>query len=92
MNPYSVFPNFRESEFQNLKGKLKERCRLTNKPVQPGVKEALQIDTTDGKITITYYKNGKLMIQSSPSNPEYVWLSNEISKYFSSLVDGKIED
>jgi len=65
---------------------------LTNKPVQPGIKEALQIDTPDGKITITYYKNGKLMIQSSPSNPEYVWLENEISKYFSSLVDKKIED
>ena len=92
MNPYRVFPNFRESEFQNLKGKLKERYRLANKPVQPGTKEALQIDTPDGKINITYYKNGKLMIQSSPSNPEYVWLANEISKYFSSLVDGKIED
>jgi len=92
LDPYSVFTNVRESEFQNLKGKLKERGGLTNKPVQPGTKEALQIDTPDGKITITYYKNGKLMIQSSPSNPEYVWLANEISKYFSSLVDGKIED
>ncbi len=60
---------------------------LANKPVQPGTKEALQIDTPDGKITITYYKNGKLMIQSSPSNLEYVWLVNEISKYRSSLVD-----
>jgi len=92
LDPYSVFTNFRESEFQNLKGKLKERCELTNKPVQPGTKEALQFDTPDGKITITYYKNGKLMIQSSPSNPEYVWLANEISKYVSSRVDGKIED
>ena len=92
MNPYRVFPNFRESEFQNLKGKLKERCSLTNKPVQPGTKEALQIDTPDGKITITYYKNGKLMMQSSPSNPEYVWLVDEISKYSSSLADEKIEN
>jgi len=89
LNPYSVFPNFRESEFQNLKGKLKERGGLTNKPIQSGTKEALQIDTPDGKITITYYKSGKLMIQSSPSNSEYVWLANEISKYFSSLVDNR---
>ena len=90
MNPFSVFPNFRESEFQNLKGKLKERCKITNKPTQPGTKEALQIDAPDGKITITYYNSGKLMIQSSPFNSEYVWLSNEISKYSSNLVDGKI--
>jgi len=92
LNPYRVFPNFRESEFQNLKGKLKERCRFTNKPVQLGTKEVLQIDTPDGKIIITYYKNGKLMIQSSPSNPEYVLLVDEISKYFSSLANEKIEN
>ena len=87
MDPYSVFTNFRESEFQNLKGKLKERCELTNKPVQPGTKEALQIDTPDGKITITYYKNGKLMVQSSPSNTEYELLVNDIIEYFSNLVE-----
>ena len=85
MNPYSVYPNFRESEFHNLKGKLKERYRLTNKTVQLGTKEALQIDTPDGKITITYYKNSKLMLQGSPSNPEYEWLANGISNYYSSL-------
>ncbi len=85
MKPYRVFTNFRESEFQSLKGHLKERYELINKPVQPGTKEALQIDTPEGKITITYYKNCKLNIQSSTSNPEYVWLENEISKYFSSL-------
>jgi len=84
LKPYRVFPNFRESEFQSLKGHLKERYELINKPVQPGTKEALQIDT-EGKITITYYKSGKLMIQSSTSNPEYVWLENKISEYFSSL-------
>ena len=85
MKPYRVFPNVRESEFQYLKGTLKERFRLIDKPAQLGTKEALQIDTPDGKITITYYNNRKLMIQSSSSNPEYVWLENEISKYFLSL-------
>ncbi len=90
MDPYSVFTNFRESEFQNLKGKLKERCGLTNKPVQPGTKEALQIDTPDGNITITYYNSGKLMIQGSPSNAGYEWLATEVEKYSKNRVIGKI--
>ena len=87
MNPYHVFPNVRESEFQNLKGILKERHRLNNKPNQPGTKEALEVDTPNGKITITYYKKGKLMVQSSPSNPEYELLVNDIIEYFSNLVE-----
>ena len=85
MDPNTVFLNVRESEFQNLKGKLKDRYDLKNKPIQPGTKEALEIDTPNGKINITYYKKRKLMIQSSPSNPEYVLLANDISDYFASL-------
>ena len=87
MNPYHVFPNVRESEFQNLKGILKERYRLNNKSIQPGTKEALEVDTPNGKITITYYKKGKLMVQSSPFNPEYELLVNDIIEYFSNLVE-----
>lgn len=87
MNSYHVFPNVRESQFQDLKGFLKERYRLNNKPIQPGTKEALEVDTTNGKITITYYKNGKLMVQSSPSNTEYELLVNDIIEYFSNLVE-----
>ncbi|MCA9828114.1 MAG: hypothetical protein KC444_06980 [Nitrosopumilus sp.] len=85
MNSYHVSPNVRESEFLNLKGILKERYRMNNKPIQPGTREALEVDTPNGKITITYYKNGKLMVQSSPSNPEYVLLVDDITEYFSNL-------
>jgi len=91
LNSNVVFPNFSESEFQELKNKLKERFRLTNKPVRPGTKEALEVETPEGKINFIYYKKGKLMIQSSPSNSEYVSIVNEISKSSSSLVDRKIE-
>ncbi len=87
MNSYHVSTNVRESEFQNLKGFLKEKYRLNNKSIQPGTKEALEVDTTNGKITITYYKNGKLMVQSSPSNTEYELLVNDIIEYFSNLVE-----
>ena len=87
MKPNTIFPNVRESDFQNLKAKLKDRYGLKNRPIQPGTKEALEIDTPNGKINITYYKNHKLMIQSSPSNPEYVLLVNDISDYFTSLKE-----
>ena len=87
MKSYHVCPNVRESEFQNLKGFLKEKYRLNNKPIKPCTKESLEVDTTNGKITITYYKNGKLMIQSSPSNMEYEVLVNDIVEYFSNLVE-----
>ena len=87
MKSYHVCPNVRESEFQNLKGFLKERYRLKNKPIQPGTKEALEVNTPNGKITITYYKNGKLMVQSSPSNPDYELLVKDIKEYFSNLVE-----
>jgi len=86
LKSYHVCPNIRESEFYNLKGFLKERYRLNNKSIQPGTKEVLEVDTPNGKITITYYKNGKLMIQSSPSNPEYELLVNDIIEYFSNRV------
>jgi len=87
LKSYHVCPNVRESEFQNLKGFLKERYRLNNKSIQPGTKESLEVDTPNDKITITYYKNGKLMVQSSPSNPDYELLVNDIIEYFSNLVE-----
>lgn len=87
MKSYHVCPNVRESEFQNLKGFLKERYSLNNKSIQPGTKEAFEVGTPNGKITITYYENGKLMVQSSPSNPDYELLVNDIIEYFSNLVE-----
>ncbi len=87
MKSYHVCPNVRESEFHNLKGFLKERHRLNNRSIQPGTQEALEVDTPNGKIMITYYKNGKMMVQSSPSNPEYELLVNDIIEYFSDLVE-----
>ncbi len=90
MKPYVVIEDFRESDFHNLKGNLKDRGVITNIPTQAGTKEALQIDTPDGNITITYYNSGKLMIQGSTSNAGYVWLATEVEKYSKNRVIGKI--
>jgi len=90
LKSYIVIEDFKESEFLNLKGKIKERSSWKNKPAPAGTKEVLQFATPDGKITITYYNNGKLMIQGSPNNPEFEWLSTEVSEYSKNRVIGKI--
>ncbi|WP_428323819.1 hypothetical protein [Nitrosopumilus sp.] len=90
MKPYIVIENFKESEFLNLKGKIKERTNWKDKPLQKGTKESLQFETPDGKITVTYYNNSKLMIQGSPNNPEFEWLYTEISEYSTNRTIGKI--
>ena len=90
MKSYVVIEDFKESEVLNLKGKIKERSNWEDIDAQPGTKQALQFDTSDGKITITYYNNDKLMIQGSPKNPEFEWLSTEVDEYSSNRKEGKI--
>lgn len=90
MKSYVVIEDFKESEFFNLKGKIKERSNWKDKLALPGTKQSLQFETPDGKITITYYNNGKLMIQGSPNDPEFEWLSTEVEEYSSNRVVGKI--
>lgn len=90
MKSYLVIEDFKESEFLNLKGKIKERSNWKDMDAQPGTKQALQFNTPDGKITITYYNNNKLMIQGSPNNPEFEWLSNGVKEYSSNRKTGKL--
>jgi len=90
LKPYVVIDDFKESELVNLKGKIKERSNWKELPAQVGTQEALQFETPDGKITISYYNSGKLMIQGSPNNSEYEWLATEVEKYSKNRVIGKI--
>lgn len=78
--PHQIFTNFSESEFENLKNKLKEMYELTNKRAKPDVKEALKILTPEANINIIYYKNRKIMIQTNQINPQYNIILNEIVK------------
>lgn len=52
---------------------------MTENPLQQGVKDTFQINTTEGKISFTYYIKGTLMIQSSPSNTVYAKIASDIS-------------
>jgi len=91
MNSNTVFNYFSGDEFQAVKDKLKQRFSLVDKAIPQGALEAFEINSPEGNINFKYYKKGKLMIQSSPSNSVYASIVNEISSSFSKVLDKKIE-
>lgn len=91
MNPNTVFNYLSGDEFQAVKDKLKQRFSLVKKTIPPGALDAFEINSPEGKINFKYYKKGKLMLQSSPSNSVYASIVNEITSSFSKVPDKKIE-
>jgi len=91
LNSNTVFPYLSGVEFQAVKDNLKQRFSLVTKTIQKGTLEAFEIVTPEGKINFKYYKKGKLMIQSSPSNSVYASIVDEITNSFSKVLDNKIE-
>ena len=76
-------------EFQAVRDKLKQRFSLVTKTIQKGTLDAFEIVTPEGKINFKYYKKGKLMLQSSPSNSVYASIVDEIINTFSKVPDKK---
>jgi len=91
LNSNTVFPYLDGDEFQAVKDKLKQRFSLVNKAIPQGALESFEINTPEGKINFKYYKKGKLMLQSSPSNSVYASIVDEIINTFSKVPDKKIE-
>ena len=86
-----VFKNLTSEDFLKITDELKSRFTLIERPIQQGTKEAFTIKTTEGKINLTYYNNGKFMIQSSPANTVYASITEEISKSLSIKPNEKKE-
>lgn len=91
MNPNTVFNYLSGDEFQAVKDKLKQRFSLDKKTIPPGALDAFEINSPEGKINFKYYKKGKLMLQSSPSNSVYASIVDEITSSFSKAPDKKIK-
>ena len=91
MDPNTVFEGIDDSQFNKIKKIIESQFRF--KPIEPqqGVKEALVIDTTAGNISLTYYKTGKVMLQSSPSNSVYVKLVADLANMLSIGPIKKVE-
>jgi len=77
--------------FEDIKKELKSRFRITDKQIQKGTTDAFEINTTEGRINFTYYTNGKLMIQSSPTNTVYAKIVTDISESLSLEPAQRIE-
>jgi len=83
LDPNTVFKNVFEKNFEALKDDLKLRFRLTEKAIRKGTKEAIEIDTNEGKINFTLYNNRTLMVQARPTNTIYASIVDDVSKFVS---------
>ncbi len=83
MKSNTVFENLSDDDYAKIVSDLKSRFTIIEREIQQGTKEAFTIKSTEGKINFTYYNNRKFMIQSSPINPVYVSIVQDISKSLS---------
>jgi len=82
MKPYHTFKNISPSVYEEIKNfiKLKYEIQVSAK-TSPGLKESF--DILSESIKAHYYKKGKLLFQSSPTNKTYANLVSDIDKKFS---------
>ena len=82
MKPYHTFNNISSSIYQEIKNfiKLKYKIEVLEK-TSPGLEESF--DILHESIKVHYYKKGKLLFQSSPTNKTYANLVSDIDKKFS---------
>ena len=76
---FEVTPN----EYQNIKDIIKKLKIQTKQVKSNSIVESFEIKPKGGKITFTFYKSNKLMIQSSTNNQDFVNIVNEISERLS---------
>jgi len=82
MNSFHTFKNISRPVYQEIKDfiKLKYKIQVSAK-TSPGLEESFVI--LSESIKVHYYKKGKLLFQSSPTNKTYANLVSDIDKKFS---------
>jgi len=82
LKPYHTFKNISPSVYEEIKNfiKLKYEIQVSAK-TSPGLKESF--DILSESIKAHYYKKGKLLFQSSPTNKTYANLISDIDRKFS---------
>jgi len=90
MKPYHTFEKISRSVYQEIKNfiKLKYKIQVLEK-TSPGLEESF--DILFESIKVHYYKKGKLLFQSSPTNKTYANLVSDIDKKFSLNTLDKME-
>ena len=76
-------------KYQNIKQNITNNFKIQPKQVtSESIVESFEIRSKRGKITFTFYKTNKLMIQSSISNQDFVDIIKKIS-YILSITENK---
>ena len=68
------------NNYQNIKQDIIKKFEINlKKPSSQSIADVFEVITNEGKITFTFYKTNKLMIQSSTNNQDFIKIVNEIS-------------
>ena len=81
MKPYHTFKSISHIVYQEIKDfiQLNYKIQISAK-TSPGLEESF--DILSESIKVHYYKKGKLLFQSSPTNKTYANLVSDINKNF----------
>ncbi len=91
MKPYHTFKNISPSVYQEIKNFITSNYKIQiSTKKSPGLEESFNI--LEASIKVHYYKKGKLLFQSSPTNKTYANLVSDINKKFSLNTFDEIEE
>jgi ribonuclease HIII/DNA-directed RNA polymerase subunit RPC12/RpoP len=81
-----------EEEYNKFKENLKLEYILNPMEIkQKSLKEIFYITTPYGKITFSYFKNGKLLIQGNPTSPVFQGISKQANNIFQIFKREKVQ-
>ncbi|MGD1834270.1 MAG: hypothetical protein ACPKQO_00930 [Nitrososphaeraceae archaeon] len=90
LNNVFVYDSITNDIFLQLKKKLSNKYNLISKQLQPGMIDLFAFDVLEGKITVTYYNNQKLMIQGKENIHEIKYIKNFLEYEFKYVRSDKV--
>ncbi len=82
MKPYHTFKNISPQVYEEIKNFITSNYKIQiSTKKSPGLEESFNI--LEESIKVHYYKKGKLLFQSSPTNKTYANLVSDIDRKFS---------
>jgi ribonuclease HIII/DNA-directed RNA polymerase subunit RPC12/RpoP len=92
MNSNFVFVVQEEEKYKKFKENLSLKYAINSIEIkQKSLKDIFYINTPYGKITFSYFINGKLVIQGSPTSPILQEINNQVSKIFQTFKKEKVQ-
>ncbi len=77
------------NHYQSIKKFINQRYRASQKIAVDYVTDTFEIGRENEKITFTLYKTNKLVVQSSPTNIDFINIVKEISNILSDKLENQ---